>query len=126
MVRYSVYAVARVVRLLHSYARWRWVAQFLRCRNACTTTVTTTTTAEEIGPRPLHRFTPPPEGETDYDDEEDEYTDDEEEYSDDEEGEEYSEEEGEGGGRDSKAPYKDELLQMVSKTLKRNKFIKLF
>jgi hypothetical protein len=57
----------------------------------------------------LHRFTPPPEGEDyddDYSDEEGEYTDEEGEYSDEDEDEE--------GGVPGKAPYKDELLQMVS------------
>ncbi|XP_047736745.1 uncharacterized protein LOC125177988 [Hyalella azteca] len=63
----------------------------------------------DIGPRPLHRFTPPPEGE-DYDDE---YSDEEGEYTD-EEGEYSDEEEDEEGGAPGKAPYKDELLQMLS------------
>lgn len=64
-------------------------------------------------PRPLKRFTPPPEGEDeDSDDEEysdDEYSDEEDEDDEDEDEEEDSDEE--EGPR--KPKYKDEILEMV-------------
>ncbi|KAF2348270.1 hypothetical protein FHG87_020974 [Trinorchestia longiramus] len=65
---------------------------------------------EEAGPRPLHRFTPPPEGEDyddEYTDEDGDYTDEEDDYTDEEDG---NEERAAGS-----APYKDELLQMSAR-----------
>lgn len=65
------------------------------------------------GPRPLKRFTPPPEGEYDDSDEEEysdeEYSDEEDEEDDDEDEEEESDED----ERPRKPKYKDEILEMV-------------
>ena len=68
------------------------------------------------GPRPPKQFTPPPEGEEDYDSDE-EYSD--EEYSDDEEedSEEEDSEEEDSEEEDGKPKYKDEVLEMVRKTV---------
>ncbi|KAG7160922.1 hypothetical protein Hamer_G007702, partial [Homarus americanus] len=66
---------------------------------------------EERGPRPLKRFTPPPEGEEEDSDDE-EYSD--EEYSD-EDDEEDSEEEEEEDEDERKPKYKDEVLEMSAK-----------
>ena len=65
---------------------------------------------ENSGPRPLHRFTPPPEGESEYED--DEYSGEEGEYTS-EDGEE-DEEDDEDLDDEAKEKYKDEILQMVS------------
>ncbi|XP_063858407.1 uncharacterized protein LOC135099804 isoform X4 [Scylla paramamosain] len=64
------------------------------------------------GPRPPKQFTPPPEGEEDYDSDE-EYSD--EEYSDEEEedSEEEDSEEEDSEEEDGKPKYKDEVLEMV-------------
>jgi len=65
---------------------------------------------ENSGPRPLHRFTPPPEGESEYED--DEYSGEEGEYTS-EDGEE-DEEDDEDLDDEAKEKYKDEILQMLS------------
>lgn len=66
------------------------------------------------GPRPLKRFTPPPEGEYDDSDDEEysdeEYSDEEDEEDDDEDEEEESDDDDE---RPRKPKYKDEILEMV-------------
>nr|XP_027233754.1 uncharacterized protein LOC113825155 [Penaeus vannamei] len=67
------------------------------------------------GPRPLKRFTPPPEGEYDDSDDEEysdeEYSDEEDEEDDDEDEEEESDDDDE---RPRKPKYKDEILEMLS------------
>lgn len=65
------------------------------------------------GPRPLKRFTPPPEGEEEYDSE-DEYTDEEYSDEDDEEDSEEEDDEDEDDESEKKPKYKDEVLEMVS------------
>ncbi|KAK3872878.1 hypothetical protein Pcinc_022075 [Petrolisthes cinctipes] len=62
-------------------------------------------------PRPLKRFTPPPDGE-EYDSE-DEYTD--EEYSDEEDDSEEDDEEDEDDEEERKPKYKDEILEMSAR-----------
>lgn len=66
---------------------------------------------EDRGPRPLKRFTPPPEGEGEDDSDEEEYSD--EEYSD-EDDEDDSEEDEDDEETDRKPKYKDEILEMVN------------